>query len=210
MNAARTIVGVDFDNTVVCYDNVFKEVAVEQGLVPDNVPSSKTQVRDYLRRTGREDAWTELQGYVYGIHMLKARPFPGVLDFFQRCAQRDLSVYVISHRTRHPFLGPATDLHQAARGWIDHYGLDEKMGPGAGHVFFELTQDDKLKRILDVGCTCFIDDLPEFLKRPDFPAGGQRILFDPNGNYGLEIQLQRARTWQEITHMLLGVDHSGL
>jgi len=73
-------VGVDLDNTIVCYDDVFHRVAVEWGLIPANVAVSKGAVRDYLRRQGREDTWIELQGYVYGNRFREAQPFPGVTN----------------------------------------------------------------------------------------------------------------------------------
>ena len=60
------IVGVDFDTTIVGSDQLFHRVAVEQGLVPTATEPTKSAVRDQLRNTGQEDAWTELQGYVYG------------------------------------------------------------------------------------------------------------------------------------------------
>ena len=48
-------IGIDFDNTIVCYDDVFHEVAREQGLIPNDLPANKGAVRDHLRAIGRED-----------------------------------------------------------------------------------------------------------------------------------------------------------
>ncbi|SVB15737.1 uncharacterized protein METZ01_LOCUS168591, partial [marine metagenome] len=41
-------------------------VALEQSLIKSNLNVSKIAVRDYLRDKGRNNIWTELQGYVYG------------------------------------------------------------------------------------------------------------------------------------------------
>jgi hypothetical protein len=46
------MIGIDFDNTIVCYDEVFGRVAVEQGLVPPHAATSKTAIRDHLRASG--------------------------------------------------------------------------------------------------------------------------------------------------------------
>ena len=81
-------IGVDFDNTIVCYDGLFHRVALEQGLIPASLPANKGGVRDYLRQIGREDDWTAMQGTVYGARMLEASAFPGVLDFFRRAVRR--------------------------------------------------------------------------------------------------------------------------
>ena len=74
-------IGFDFDNTIVSYDALFYRVAVEQSLVPTDLPQSKLAVRDYLRKVGNEDAWTEMQGYVYGARMNDAIAYPGAIEF---------------------------------------------------------------------------------------------------------------------------------
>ena len=70
------VLGIDFDNTIVRYDELFHGVAVERGLIPASLPVRKNDVRDFLRQQDRERDWTELQGYVYGPRMAGARPFP--------------------------------------------------------------------------------------------------------------------------------------
>src|SRR5207244_522866 len=76
----RTRIGLDLDNTLVCYDAVFSRLAVERGFIDPGAPVSKLAVRELLRGSGREDAWTELQGAAYGARMCEAEPFPGVLQ----------------------------------------------------------------------------------------------------------------------------------
>jgi hypothetical protein len=99
------VIGIDFDNTIVCYDDLFTRVAVELGLVPPEVATSKTAIRDHLRAAGQEDRWTELQGTIYGPRMPDAPPFPGVLEFFAACRAAGVPVAIVSHRTRFPYLG---------------------------------------------------------------------------------------------------------
>lgn len=187
------LIGVDFDNTIVCYDEVFHRQAVKKGLIPAGLPVAKNAVRDYLRKAGKEDLWTELQGFVYGACMAEATPFPDVLEFLSR---HKSEVYIISHKTRYPFLGEKYDLHLSARDWLKNKGLD------GDHVFLELTKEAKLKRIGEVGCTHFVDDLPEFLEEPAFPAGVERILFDPNNHHAEERQFRRATSWKQIEQFL--------
>jgi hypothetical protein len=195
------LIGVDFDNTIVCYDELFHRVAVEAGLIPPSVPATKGEVRCYLESRGLGDVWTELQGYVYGIRLSEAPPFPGVLEFFRRGAQSDLSLAIISHKTRFPARGPRYDLHQAARRWLEVHGFfdPERIGLPTVRVFFELSQEEKLVRIAREGCTCFIDDLPQLLTSRDFPIGVRsRILFDPHGRHAREEGLCHTTSWAEI------------
>src|SRR5260370_9875811 len=93
--SASLRIGVDFDNTIVCYDQVFHRVALEQNLIPCSLPVSKSSVRDYLRAVGNEGAWTQLQGYVYGGRMIDAPAFPEPLAFFRRPLQSGVSVCII-------------------------------------------------------------------------------------------------------------------
>jgi hypothetical protein len=197
-------IGIDFDNTIVCYDALFHRVCVEKKLIPPEVPVNKSDVRNYLRRVGNEDAWTEMQGYVYGARMAEAAPYPGVLEFFDACRRAGTPVSIISHKTRHPFLGPQYDLHQAAQNWLELQGFfaPEKIGLPRDSVFFELTKEAKLERIGSTGVSHFIDDLPEFLGAAGFPEGPRRILFDPNGIYAEEKKFTRAQSWVEIRKLL--------
>jgi hypothetical protein len=199
------LIGIDFDNTIVCYDDLFHRVAVEQGLIPGEVAVTKTGVRDYLRAAGRENLWTALQGYIYGSRMDEAPAYPGVLEFVSRCQQEKIDVCIISHKTKHPFAGPIYDLHESASRWLKANGFvdPERAGLSEGRVYFELTMQDKLDRIASIGCTHFIDDLPEFLCEPGFPRGVERILFDPCGLYPEDNRLQRVASWFEITRFIV-------
>src|SRR5262245_29862097 len=105
-------IGVDFDNTIVNYDSVFHRVAVEQDLVPPTVAPTKLAVRDWFRGAGKEDVWTQLQGYVYGPRMNDAEAYQGAFSFLSWARDSGIPVSIISHKTKHPFMGPRYDLHE--------------------------------------------------------------------------------------------------
>lgn len=199
MAANRPIIGIDFDNTIVCYDTLFHTLAREQGLIDAELAVSKGAVRDALRARGHEESWIALQGEVYGARILEAEQFAGVREFFTACRDSGCSLSIVSHKTRHPFRGPSYDLHAAALGWLRHQGFidtAEALLP-ANQVYLELTKADKHARIAALGCDYFIDDLPEFLLDAAFPAATERWLFDPAGLYpGSE--LSRYASWQEL------------
>lgn len=198
------MIGVDFDNTIVRYDEVFGRVALDLGLVPPHAATSKTAIRDHLRAAGQEDRWTELQGIIYGPRMMDAAPFPGVVEFFTACRAAGLPVAIVSHRTRFPYLGERHDLHAAARDWLARQGFHDPAGIGlpVERVFFEETKEAKLARISQLGCTHFIDDLPELLSHPLFPANVGRILFDPHGQHGPLPGIDPAPSWERISDLL--------
>ena len=135
-------IGFDFDNTIVSYDALFYNVAVEQSLIPSGLPKSKLAVREYLRKIDNEDAWTEMQGYVYGARMDDAIAYSGVIDFMKLAREHGVSMVIVSHKTKHPFLGPKYDLHDAARSWINGSLRDGDICLfGSDEMFFELTKD---------------------------------------------------------------------
>jgi hypothetical protein len=203
------IIGVDFDNTIVCYDGLFHKLAVQQGLVPNGIPKSKNSVRDYLRQIGQEDRWTELQGYTYGPGMREAQLFPGVLEFFGRCRRIGQEVFIISHRTRHPFVGQQYDLHQAARDFLVEHGFNdaERIGLAVDHIRFHESKSEKVADINRVGCTHFIDDLPEILSAADLRADIERILFDPKGQHAEWTCSRRVDSWPAAESYLLDPIH---
>lgn len=200
------IIGVDFDNTIVRYDDLFLKLAREESLIPDSVPATKTAIRNYLRQAGNEDAWTELQGRAYGSEILRALPMPGVLDFFKKGRDLGHIFYIISHKTLFPFKGPQLNLHEAARQWLQTNGfLSTPLSLREENAYFELTKQEKLKRIDLCRCDIFIDDLPEFLLEHAFPRNVTRYLFDPQDEYdGSEMSslLIRFQSWQAFAEDL--------
>ncbi|MCS6771605.1 MAG: hypothetical protein NZ740_06220 [Kiritimatiellae bacterium] len=199
------IIGIDLDNTIIDYRGVFHRHAVRRGLIPPSVPPGKDDVRDYLRAIGREDDFTELQGFVYGPGLAEAKPFEGVheaLGALQRAGHRPI---IISHKTPRPFLGPPYDLQAFAREWLRSQGLvGEPHGILAPNdLFLEPTKAAKQARIAELGCEWFIDDLPEFLEDAAFPPSVRRILFDPEGKSRPDPRWRSARSWSEISSIIL-------
>ncbi|MZH02587.1 MAG: haloacid dehalogenase-like hydrolase [Nitrospinae bacterium] len=192
-------IGFDFDNTIVSYDELFYNVAIEKSLIPPDLSKSKLAVRDYLRKANKESTWTELQGYVYGKRMKEAVAFKGAVEFIKLARSNGTAMVIVSHKTKHPFMGPKFDLHEAARGWVESFlvdGVENLIDPG--QVFFELTKEEKLSRIDQCDCDFFIDDLPEILLMSEFPKKTRRILFDPENCHDVEGVEIKVDSWQGI------------
>jgi phosphoglycolate phosphatase-like HAD superfamily hydrolase len=198
-------IGIDFDNTIACYEGVFHAAALERGLIPAGLARDKNSVRDHLNGSGRKDDFTELQGYVYGARMDLVSPFPGFAEFIGVAKRAGHELFIVSHKTRHPITGPKHDMHAAARGFLVDRGL---IGQGAARiapdrVFFELTKEEKVARAADLRINMFIDDLPEILAMPGFPLGMRKILFDPDAQFVGHAEgssnLDRRSSWAAIS-----------
>ena len=201
------LVGLDFDNTIVCYDRLFHRLARERELIPNTVPATKSAVRDYLRSIDRENDWTEMQGVGYGPRISDAEPFPGVLDFLKLCKSHGVRVAIISHKTKHPYLGEKYDLHEAAHTFLTRHEFYRTSDTGLSplSVWLELTKQNKLDRIGALGCDLFVDDLPEFLGEASFPAAPRKVLFDPSDACAERHDYTRIRSWSELGTLMLGM-----
>ena len=197
--------GLDFDNTIVCYDRLFHELAVERGLISPALPATKQAVRKQLRDTNREEQWTELQAIAYGPRITHAKPWQGVLTFLQSCREANVQVVIVSHKTRYPYRGEKFDLHAAAHAFLESHGFYKTSDTGLsrGSVFLEPTLPEKLARIGLLRCDAFVDDLPEFLSEPAFPSGVRKVLFDPANSHPEHASYTRATSWEACGEVLL-------
>ena len=202
------IIGLDFDNTIAAYDHVFAPAAVELGLLPAGRTGGKRAVREAIRASAAgEEGWMRLQGQVYGRLMERARPFDGLFDFLRRARERDAAVWIVSHKTEYGHFDPhRVNLRDAALRWMDAVGLFDTgtTGLGPDRVAFEATRDAKVRRIADLGCDAFVDDLPEVFLAPGFPPDTRRCLFLPGGAAAEDGPFTPYRGWRAIADDLLG------
>jgi hypothetical protein len=197
-------IGLDLDNTIVRYDAVFFRAAVARGWIEPETSPGKAAIRAEVTRRFGNEAWTELQGEVYGPRMAEAEPYPGVEDFLRRARAAEATVCILSHKTRFAARGARHDLRAAARGWIEargFFGADLGLSPEA--VEFHDSRAEKVAAIGRRGCEVFVDDLPEVFAEPHFPSATRRVLFDPDDAYRHEAAQPRVSTWAEIEEQLL-------
>ncbi len=193
-------IGVDLDNTIVSYDRLFHQLALEEGLVPAEFPQQKETLRDAIRlRPGGNAVWTRLQALAYGPRMHLATAFPGVIRFFECCHRAGYRMQIVSHKTETASLdGHLVLLRKTALDWLESQGFLSTLGLSSADVFFESTRQEKVARISALGCTHFIDDLPEVFAEPHFPRQTQRFLFSPHPRGEPPIDLRLAESWEHL------------
>lgn len=172
------LIGVDFDNTIVSYDQLFHREAVECGLIDPQLPRLKSRVRQQVWERHGDPAWQRLQGQVYGPRMTGADPIAGALDFFRLCRSLDIPACIVSHKTEFGhFDQTRTPLRDVALQWLEQQGFFrfESTGLSPERVWFEGSREEKIARINALGCSHFIDDLPEVLLDPGLVPGVERI-----------------------------------
>jgi hypothetical protein len=194
---SRVRIGIDFDNTIICYDKVFSAAAQQRGLIRDGWVAAKSEIRDYLRsKPGGEVAWQGLQGWVYGKGIRGAEMFSGVQDFLAACRLTNASVYIVSHKTKFGHQDPdRTDLREAARGWMRSAGLLDVPDSAltADNVYFEGTLAAKVDRLARLELDIFIDDLVDVFEQPHFPQQTRPILFGR-----ADTRFKSCATWADV------------
>jgi hypothetical protein len=195
-------IGIDFDNTVINYDDVFLASARDGGLIDAAFRGAKQAIRDAIRLLPEGDlAWQKLQGQVYGRGVVRAQMICGVDSFLRRCRAEGCPVLVVSHKTEFGHYDPErVNLRRAAMDWMKSQGFfdEARYGIPTENVFFEGTRAEKLARIGTLGCTHFIDDLEEVLSDPGFPQAVERILFSDGADAATAARYVVCPTWRDI------------
>jgi hypothetical protein len=194
-------IGLDFDNTLVDYTDVFRAEAAGFGL--DTQDLDKTQIRDRLRARGPEGeiAWQKVQARVYGPGLTAAPMMAGSAEFLRRCAEDGARLAVVSHKGRFAAQDPGgTDLREAARLWLRRHCPEI----ATDRVFFEDERAAKLRRIASLGLTHFVDDLPEVLGDPDFPREVARLWLMTEAGQERPSGLLAAGPWPVLARSVFG------
>ena len=196
--------GLDFDNTIINYESLFHKVAVERGLIPQKFPPHKKIIRDFLIEKEIEEEFTLIQAEVYGKRILEAKPTKNFIQSIQNINKRVefLDIFIVSHKTKNPYKGPKYDLHHAALSWLENNQFFSKsyLNFSEENVFFEISKNDKIKRIEKLNCNYFVDDLPNILEMIN--PNCKRILYDPYQDFKNENQFLHLKDWEDLYHLI--------
>lgn len=191
------IIGFDFDNTIINYSYLFATLAKKKKLIKKNLKLDKNKIKNFLIQNNKEKEWTEIQGEVYGKEIMKAKIFKGFNNIFRCLIKNGVQVYIVSHKTKYPYLGRKINLRNAALRWIKKniINRNKDLNFTLKNIYFENSIEDKINRIKVLKCNVFIDDLPSILQL--LPKKIEKFLFNPNTNK-LKKKFQIIRSWTKI------------
>ena len=170
-------IGLDFDNTIVNYNNLFFNVARDLNWIPQSTVPSKSAVKSAMLSQNMEQDWIALQGLVYGKFMGDAELFTGFYEFLDMANANGIVIEIISHRSKFPYSGEMFNLHDAATNFI----INKIFSKSSQRFEFNFHEHkfEKIECIKIKKCDYFLDDLPSILQDISFPHGCVGILFDP-------------------------------
>jgi len=178
---SEVVIGIDFDNTIINYDKIIYKIAREKEFIPINYPCDKRIIKNAIMALPQGDLkWQNIQAKIYGKRINEAHLAQGVLEFINKCKDHQIPVYVISHKTKFSNLLPGSkNFQKAAIQWMGKNIFYPKSALKPRNIYFEITRKEKVKRIEQLGCTHFIDDLKEVFQEPEFPQRVKKILYAP-------------------------------
>ncbi|MBQ4846330.1 HAD family hydrolase [Pseudoalteromonas sp. MMG005] len=194
-------IGIDFDNTIADYTGVFYNVALDLGWIPKETGNSKPAVKYYFIQQNQETRWTQLQGIVYGKEIHHARPYPHSLEVLKLLKEQGHTLFLVSHKTRYPIIGDKVNFHNAATEWLSNNGfINSTDAPlELERLFFNETLKKKVRKIRELQCDAFIDDLQKIFNHTEYPHECKAILFDPLTK---EKNSNTAACWADISNLL--------
>ena len=201
--------GIDLDNTIACYDDVYRRLVEQLGIKMHGKKATKSVVKDFLLSQNRGEEWTRLQGEVYGPMMKHAEPFPGALEAIKRLAGNNYECYIISHRSRYPYIGKKYELHSYGANWLENNLGDTKSV--LKQIWFLKSKEEKIAKIKDLQIDVFVDDLRDILEAPGMAQLGLRILFDSENRDASKMSdstIKVVKSWEEVYKSIVGIYES--
>jgi hypothetical protein len=200
-------IGIDFDNTIVCYDDVFCNLAFNKGWVNKNSGLSKNKVRDLIHKSNNGiEKWKELQSMVYSDLISIAPPMSDVFKFIKSCNYHNISICIVSHKTEYAEIDTnGGNLREKALDWIHAHKVKYGVHLPADNIYFTDTREEKIKLIKKLKFDYFIDDLEGVLCHRIFPRDVRRILISRSKKRVYSnCSLTRKKNWSEIRDYVLG------
>lgn len=182
------LIGIDLDNTIINYENVFKS------LLEKKDKNKKNNYKDILKKKLQSISlkkWTKTQGEIYGKHINRAKLSNHFLKFLKFINNYDnIKIVIVSHKTKHPIVGKKYNLHKSAINFLNKKIKFFKFKINK-NIFFEKTLDKKLNRIRILDCDLFIDDLGKVLNHKNFPEFTEKVYFGENNQ-------NQKKNWTDI------------
>ena len=195
-----TILGIDFDNTIVKYDRLFHNLAVEYGYVNKELEKRKVIVRDTMNKKGLKKEFTCLQGEVYGNKIMDAEIAENLLNALEQIYSAGVKLVIVSHKTKYPIEGQKYDLHKAAKEWLRENKIinNRKIGIEERDIYFAATKEEKIKIIEALKCDYFVDDLVDILKK--ISSKCKKFHYSETKN---EANIYNTSNWLDIAKLII-------
>src|SRR3990170_7267920 len=188
-------IGIDFDNTIIEYDDMYYRYGVKLNMIPDSISINKHAIRRYIKKHFGNNAWVKLQEDVYATYIAEGKKAKGLTEFLLACKSASCQVSIVSHKSRYGYFRKKINLHKAALEWLAQNGCFQFDQISVHDVHFEESLRDKILRIKKLQCTHFIDDLEKVFVHKEFPKGIAKIMYSPNSRTKSPSNVAQFKSW---------------
>ncbi len=173
--ARMTSIGFDLDNTIINYDLSAQKYGQKIGIEGvRSVSELKSKLKDGKLAV---DEWTRAQSWIYGEGLAHATVQRDFLPLLEQLADREYSVYVVSHKTQFgPIQFGSVPFVEFTLKWLNNSSLGSILEKNV-NLFFEETRRLKVQRISQLSLDFFVDDLVEVINDKYFPEHTIGILY---------------------------------
>ena len=144
----NTKIGIDLDNTIVCYDSVFKYVSKKFTKNSTVKTIDKKKFKSKILESNGLKKWKEIQALIYGKYIKDAEIFPGFLEFAVQSKLRGSELFIVSHKTKYGhFDSRKILLREKALKWMENKGFFDQnyIGFNKKNVLFANTRNEKIR-----------------------------------------------------------------
>jgi hypothetical protein len=174
LNKKIKIFGLDLDNTVIDYTESYINIAKRFKLKANL--RTRNSIRNYFKKTPEgEFVWQKFQSELYSTGMSFAKPAHGLLEFLHKSKANNIKICIISHKTE--FTTSGINLRSHSIRWLETNNIIPNL-INIKDTYFCDSQEDKIKKIEELNCDYFADDLVSILESQKFPIKVGRILVD--------------------------------
>lgn len=210
----RLRIGLDFDNTIISYAGLFRELALSRDWVPPETPPSKEAVkRRLIEEDGNDLRWQRLQADAYGERLLTVDPAPGCLEFVRKAAEDGHELFIVSHKTERSNFDPTVELRKWAWDWLRKNGFLSEAGIREKNVRFAATRDEKVSIIASLELDLFVDDMLVVLEHAAFPGSSQPVHYRAPSGLSDEPPappgVLRTSSWAEVGRLVDAISETG-
>jgi hypothetical protein len=166
-------IGLDLDNTIIDYSRPAREYAKQKNI--QNI-SNLQDLRLQLKQKSNPDEWIQAQSWIYTEGLKVADVAKGFNEFIDYTKLMNKKVFVISHKSEFAaWPSKGNSLREPAIYWLEKNlsFVDLVLNQ---NLFFEDSQEAKIRKIVELKCNVFVDDLPEILQSNQLPSEIYKIL----------------------------------
>ena len=166
--------GFDLDNTLIDYSGSVLKYCQAKNLKNCFDIETLRQLLRELDTTNHE--WQVAQCWLYTTGLNYAKFADGAIDFIDYLHKKDVSIYIISHKTEFtPDFCGRKNLRYFASTWLENNGITNIL-PSPRNLYFENTRQDKITQINRLNLRYFVDDLFDVLDDPNISQSINKYL----------------------------------